>query len=73
MGNSIFNSVNLFVFYFKEGYTNAAAYLDHFGQVNTEFDALIDKVGKKNFKFMALGPKNQLELMKPRLVPLGCR
>jgi len=64
------NGSNLMV---QEGYKNAQGFLDHFGEVNTEFDALIDKVGKKNFKFMALGPKDQLELIKPTLVPLGCR
>merc|ERR1719483_289954 len=57
----------------QEGYRNAEAYLEHFGEVNKEFDALIEKVGKDKFQFLALGPKNQLELLKPRLSPLGCR
>jgi len=57
----------------QEGFENANAYLKHFAQVNTEFDQLIDKVGKQNFNFMALGPVDELEVLKPRLQPLGCR
>merc|ERR1739838_131594 len=64
------NGSNLMV---QEGFKNAKAYLDHFGEVNKEFDALIEQVGKEKFRFTALGPKNQLELMRPRLSPLGCR
>ena len=55
----------------REGYRSAGGVLQHLKDVKAPLDLAVDLVGEGGVKIWAVGPKGELDKLKPGLAPLG--
>ena len=55
----------------REGYWSAGGVLHHLKDVKAPLDLAVELVGDGGVKIWAVGPKEELDKLKPGLAPLG--
>ena len=57
----------------REGYASAEGVLAHLDEVKEELDAACGLVGPTGLSLSVMGPKAELDALRPALSPLGCK